>query len=368
MRDDPMIELRSDTFTLPTPGMREAMAGARVGNDVYREDPTVLALEEQASDLLGKEAACLMPSGTMANLAAIMTHVPRGGKVVCGDESDIYLHEAAGAAVCGGASYAPVVTLPDGRLPLTAIEAAFPDDPDDFEFAPVALICVENSHNRCGGRVLMPEYLSSVRALADARGVPVHVDGARVFNAAARLGCEPSALAADADTVQFCLSKGLCAPVGSVLVGDTRSVERARRIRKMLGGGMRQAGVLAAAGILALTHMRERLVEDHANASRLAAGLAGHDEIDIDPDTVETNIVMFRVAVPWTPHAFIAAVRGRGVAVAELGHGRIRAVTHAGVDTAGVDRAVEIIGDVLRAGAPKDTSPYADRNPVGGRP
>lgn len=259
MPPDIEVELRSDTFTLPTTRMREAMAQARVGNDVYREDPTVRQLEEHAADLLAKEQACFMPSGTMANLAAILAQVPRGGTLICGNESDIYLHEAGGAAACGGASYSPVVTPTDGRLPLPALGDAFPDDPSDPEFAPVALICLENTHNRSGGRVLPMDYLASVRELARSRGVLVHMDGARLFNAAAHLGQTAAELASHADTVQFCLSKGLCAPVGSILTGDRITVERARRIRKMLGGGMRQAGILAAAGIVALTEMRDRL-------------------------------------------------------------------------------------------------------------
>jgi threonine aldolase len=343
-----MIELRSDTFTLPTPRMRQAMAAAELGNDVYREDPTVRALEERAAGLLGKQAACLMPSGTMANLAAALAWVPRGGKLVCGDESDIYLHEAGGAAVCGGAVYAPVVTGADGRLPLTGIEATFPEDPDDPEFAPVALVCLENPHNRSGGRVLRPDYLRSVRDLVHRQGLPVHLDGARLFNAAVHLGVEPAELTAAADTVQFCLSKGLGAPIGSMLAGDAPVIERARRIRKMLGGGMRQAGVIAAAGLVALDEIHHRLAEDHANARRLATGLADLPAIDTDPDVVETNVVMFRVASPWTPVALIAALREGGVAVAELGHGRIRAVTHSGVTAADVDRAVVIVSDVLR--------------------
>jgi threonine aldolase len=343
-----MIELRSDTFTMPTARMREAMASAVVGNDVYREDPTVRALEEKAADLLGKPAACLMPSGTMANLAAIMAQVPRGGKVVCGDESDIYLHEAGGAAVCGGAVYSPVSTGPDGRLALDDLAASFPADPSDPEYAPVALVCLENSHNRTGGQVLSTAYVESVAALARANGIPLHIDGARLFNAAAHLAAAPAELARPADTVQFCLSKGLSAPIGSVLVGDRRTVDRAWRIRKMLGGGMRQAGVIAAAGVVALDEMRARLVDDHANARRLAVGLATVPGVEVDPAAVQTNIVMFRVAAPWTPPAFVAACADQGVAVAELGHGRIRAVTHAQIGPLDIDRAVRAIRSVLR--------------------
>ncbi len=340
-----MIDLRSDTFSQPTQRMRDAMATAVVGNDVYGEDPTVCHLEELVADLLGMEAACLMPSGTMANLAAIMAHVPRGGKLICGDESDIYVHEAGGASVCGGAVYHPVATGLDGRIALDDLAAAFPEDQTDPEFAPPALICLENSHNRRGGRVLGPPYLREVHDLARTRGVPVHLDGARLFNAATRLDLPVADLARHVDSLQFCMSKGLCAPIGSMLAGTRAVVDRARRIRKMLGGGMRQAGIVAAAGIVAVADMRLRLAEDHDNARRLAAGLADVPELIIDPGTVETNIVMFRAdPAGFTTAEFIEVLRRRGVAVGELGGtGLIRAVTYADISRDDIDRAVEII-------------------------
>jgi threonine aldolase len=340
-----VIDLRSDTFSLPTPPMREAIATAEVGNDVYREDPTVRHLEELVADVLGMDAACLMPSGTMANLTAIMAHVPRGGKLICGDESDIYLHEAGGASVCGGAVYHPVTTQADGRLALDDLAAAFPADNSDPEFAPPGLICLENTHNRRGGRVLGPRYLSEVHELARAGGVPVHLDGARFFNAVARLGLPPADLAQHVESLQFCLSKGLSAPIGSMLAGTTPVIDRARRIRKMLGGGMRQAGIIAAAGIVAMNEMRERLIEDHDNARHLAAGLAASPDLIVDTAAVETNIVMFRADPDrFTTAGFIDELGRRGVAVAELGGtGLIRAVTYADIDRAAVDRAIEII-------------------------
>lgn len=343
-----LIELRSDTFTLPTRAMRAAMANAVVGNDVYREDPTVRELEEHAADLLGKQAGCLLPSGTMANLVAIMTHLPRGRGLLCGDESDIYLHEAGGAAVCGGAVYVPVRTRSDGRLAIDDLAAGFADDEDDPEFVRIGLICLENSHNRCGGRVLSLDYLCRVRDLATARAVALHVDGARLFNAAAYLGLAPAELAQPADSVQFCLSKGLSAPIGSMLVGSGPFIDQARRIRKMLGGGMRQAGVVAAAGIVALERMRHRLTEDHVNARRLADGIATVDGIEIAPDEIQTNIVMFRLSAELgRPESFIAAMRERGVLLGELGHQRIRAVTHAGVTAAEIDHAIVVIDQVV---------------------
>jgi threonine aldolase len=346
-----VIELRSDTFTLPTPTMREAMRTAEVGNDAYGEDPTVRRLEELAATTLGKAAALFMPSGTMANLTAIMAHVPRGGRVICGDESDIYLHEAGGAAVCAGAVYTPVPTRPDGRLRIDDLVTAFPEDPADPEFAPAALICLENSHNRTGGRVLPMDYLAAVRELGLRRRVPVHLDGARLFNAATRLGVPVADIAGYADSVQFCLSKGLGAPFGSMVAGDRAFIDRCRRIRKMLGGALRQSGIMAAAGIVALTGMSRRLVVDHEHAYRLATGLAALPGVLVEPGTVETNIVFFRVAGR-PPEEFVAAVRERGLAVGVLGHGRIRAVTHAGVGAADIDRALAIVADVLGCPAP----------------
>ncbi|NUT45953.1 MAG: threonine aldolase [Saccharothrix sp.] len=345
-----MIELRSDTFTLPTPDMLKAMADAPLGDDVYGEDPTVRALEELAAGTLGKQAACLTPSGTMANLASIMAHAPRGAKVLVGDESDIHIYEAGGASVLGGVVYEPVRTGADGTLALRDLERGFPDDPDDPQFALPALICLENTHNRAGGKVLPAAYLADVRRFADERGVAVHLDGARIFNAAVASGVPVARIAEHADSAQFCLSKGLGAPIGSVVVGPADFVTEVRRLRKMLGGGMRQAGVIAAAGILAIT-THDRLAEDHANARRLAEGLSTLDGVEVDPAEVETNIVMFRVTDPrFTWRSFVAAAAAEGVAVGELGHGRIRAVTHSGVTARDVDRAVDVVRDVLKRG------------------
>lgn len=292
-----MIELRSDTFTLPTARMREAMLGAQLGDDVYGEDPTVRALEERAADLLGKAAACLLPSGTMANLAAIMTHCPRGSKILVGAESDIYVYEAHGASVVGGIGYEPLPNQADGRILLTDLAAGFPPDPEDPQFALPGLICLENTQNRCGGVVLPSEYLAEVRAFADGHGLPVHMDGARIFNAAVAAGTPVSEITRYADSVQFCLSKGLSAPIGSIVAGSAEFIRGVRRVRKMLGGGMRQAGIIAAAGLVALEET-DRLAEDHANARLLAEGLAGVAGIELDPAVVQTNIVMFRVTDP----------------------------------------------------------------------
>ncbi|MFL6127652.1 MAG: GntG family PLP-dependent aldolase [Mycobacteriales bacterium] len=346
-----MIELRSDTCTLPTRAMRRAMVTAPLGDDGYGEDPTVGRLERLAADRLGKEAACLLPSGTMANLTALLAHCPRGSTAVVGTESDIYLYEAAGASVVGAIGYLPVPNQPDGTLALPDLAAAFPEDPDDPQFALPAVVCLESPQNRCGGIPLPLGYLREVADLAHARGVALHLDGARVFNAAVALGVPAERVAEAADSVQFCLSKGLSAPIGSVVAGTAELVGRVRRVRKMLGGGMRQAGVVAAAGIVALEQMVDRLADDHANARRLAQGLARLPGISLDPPEVPTNIVLFRVEESrWDWPDLVAALGRAGVAVAGFGHGRIRAVTHSGVSRSDVDRAVEIVGEVLRAG------------------
>lgn len=341
-----MIELRSDTFTRPTGGMRAAMATAEVGDDVHGEDPTVRRLEELAGDLLGKPSACFMPSGTMANLAALMSHAARGSKVVVGDETDIYVYEAGGASVCAGLVLHPVPTQADGTLALNDLAGAFPEEPEDPQFALPGVLCLENTHNRCGGAVLPVDYLRCVRDLADQHGIPLHMDGARLFNAAVALGVPASQLSRYADSVQFCLSKGLSAPVGSMLVGDRDFIVRARRARKMLGGGMRQAGILAAAGIVALTEMPGRLADDHANARRFAEGISSLPDVELAAP-VGTNIVLFRVAGGVTWQQVVRAARDANLAISELGHGRLRAVTHADVGTEDIDNAVEILGDVL---------------------
>jgi threonine aldolase len=342
------VELRSDTFTLPSTAMLDAMRSAPLGDDVYGEDPTARALEKRAADVLGKEAACLVPSGTMGNLASILTHCPRGSTVIVGDQSDIFVYEAGGASVCGGIVYHRVANQPDGTLSIDAIEGAFPADPTDAQFALPALICLENPQNHCGGRVLPVEYLARVRALARERGVAVHLDGSRIFNAALASGVEAAELARYADSVQFCLSKGLAAPVGSMVVGSAPFIAGVRRTRKMLGGGMRQVGVLAAAGLVALEHMVSRLGDDHANAQRLAAGLAGLPGVEVDPRPVEINMVFFwlRGTGP-SIEEFVARCAALGVRVAELGSGRIRCVTHAGVTADDVDFALSVFTTVL---------------------
>ncbi|MGW3960842.1 GntG family PLP-dependent aldolase [Amycolatopsis sp. NPDC005003] len=344
-----IVELRSDTFTLPTEAMLGAMARAPLGDDVYGEDPTVRELEEKAAGVLGMAAACLMPSGTMANLATLMAHAPRGSRVLTGADSDIHVYEAHGVSVCGGVALEPVATDDRGLPCEEALEGALPEDPADPQFSRPSVVCVENTANRAGGVPLGPADLAPVRAFGRRHGLVVHVDGARIFNAAVALGVGVAELAAGAGSVQFCLSKGLSAPVGSVVTGSAELIGRVRRVRKMLGGGMRQAGVIAAAGIVALDTMVDRLAEDHEHARVLADGLAGIPGVEVDRVAVRTNMVRFRVAGPGITHQGLIDLAARdGVRLAELGRGTLRAVTHRGVEAGDVGRAVAVVAGIVR--------------------
>ena len=344
------IDLRSDTVTVPTAEMRRAMGVAEVGDDVWGEDPTVNALEERAAELLGKEAALFVSSGTQANLVALVAHLARGQELIAGAESHIVLDEAAGHAVVVGASVRQLRDRPDGTLDPEEVARAF-RDPTDFHEPPTGLIAIENAHSHSMNQPLSLAYTERIASIAHAGAVPLHVDGARFFNAVVALGTTPAALAAPADSVAFCLSKGLSCPAGSLLVGGRAFVGRARRARKLLGGGMRQAGVLAAAGLVALQPgdrgMVDRLSEDHVNARRLAEGLAGLAGIinaggiaqatpgPIDPDRVRTNFVLFRVARD--RDAFLEELRSRGILMDRYSHGQVRAVTHHGVTAADIE-------------------------------
>jgi threonine aldolase len=341
------IDLRSDTVTLPTPEMRRAIAEAPLGDDVYGEDPTINRLEALAAERVGMQAAMLVTSGTMGNLCAILAHCGRGQEALVGDESHIYHYEGGGASVLGGVALNLVATAPSGELPLAALADAV-RDPDDSHEAITQLICLENTHNRCGGVVLSTEYMQSVHLFAQERGLLVHLDGARMFNAAVALGVDARAITQHVDSVQFCLSKGLAAPVGSILAGDAAFIGRARRVRKMVGGGMRQAGIIAAAGIVALEQMVDRLAEDHANARTLAAGLASFPQIEIDQAIVQSDIVRFKLrAGLGTSAEFEQALAERGVLVSGIGRGYLRAVTHYGIDASDCEEALEVIRTTL---------------------
>jgi threonine aldolase len=347
----PTVDLRSDTVTHPSPAMREAMYRAEVGDDVYGEDPTVNRLEALAAERLGTEAALFVASGTMGNAVAILTHCRRGDEIIMGDRSHTYLYEVGGPARLNGSSIRPVLTLADGTLDRARLAQSFLGD--DIHEARTGLLCVENTHNMCGGRVLSPATLRELAAPAHMRGLPVHMDGARIFNAAVALGVPVSALAAEVDSVQFCLSKGLSAPVGSMVVGSRDFIAEARRVRKLLGGGMRQAGIIAAAGIIALNEMVDRLAEDHATAKQLAQGLANIPGIVVEPETVETNILFFGVAghdgQPGDVGPLVAAAARAGVLLSGGDDGRIRAVTHYGIDAGDIDRALSAVEQAMTA-------------------
>jgi threonine aldolase len=341
-----MIDLRSDTVTLPTPAMREAMFQAELGDDVYGEDPTVNRLEAMAAERLGKQAALFVVSGTMGNLVALLTHCGRGDEVILGTLSHTFLYEAGGSAALGGIHHWALPNHADGTLALEQIEDAI--RPDNVHAPRSRLICLENTHNRCGGAVLPPEYCDAVGALAREHSLSVHLDGARLFNAAVALGIEARELVRSVDSVSFCLSKGLSAPVGALLCGEAGFVDEARRWRKAVGGGMRQCGVLAAAGIVALEQMVDRLAEDHANAYRLAEGIAQTPGLYLDLDTVQSDIVIFEVtAEQITAAELVAVLLERGVQVSAISASRIRAVTHYGIESQDIDTTLQAITDVM---------------------
>ncbi|MEA3459504.1 MAG: low-specificity L-threonine aldolase [Chloroflexota bacterium] len=341
-----VIDLRSDTVTLPTQEMREAMYRAEVGDDVYGEDPTVNRLQEMAAERMGKEAALYVASGTMGNLVALLTYCGRGDEFIIGDLAHTFLYEAGGSAALGGIHPRTVPNQPDGTLKLSDVESAI--RPENVHFPRTQLICLENTHNRCGGVALTPEYTSSLCTLAHRHGLAVYLDGARIFNAAIALGVDVKELTKNADSVMFCLSKGLSAPVGSILCGSRDFIAGALRARKIVGGGMRQAGIIAAAGIMALETMVERLANDHANAHHLAEGLAEIPGISVDLDRVQTNIIVFElVSDRMTPADFVARLGERGVKLLAIGGNCLRAVTHYGIEAEDIEAALKVIRVVM---------------------
>jgi threonine aldolase len=376
----PSIDLRSDTVTKPTPEMRRAMADAEVGDDVFGDDPTVKALEARAADLLGKEAGLFVASGAMGNLVAQMAHLQRGQEVIAGAHSHIVLHEAASYAVVAGASVRPIEEQPDGTLELAAVGQAF-RDPSDVHDPITGLVLFENACAHANNQPVPSSYVRNLASVAHAHDVPLHIDGARFWNAVVALDEDPRELAGPADSVTFCLSKGLACPVGSVLVGSKEFIWRARRARKLIGGGMRQVGILAAAGLVALRDgdagMIDRLAEDHANARFLAESLADIPGVlspgevaqpagdRLDPERVRTNFVLFRVERD--REAFLAALERRGVLMlAFMPHnGQIRAVTHYGISRSDIEATIQAVREALgelpatAAGASTSTRAYA---------
>ncbi len=342
-----IIDLRSDTVTKPTPAMRKAMMEAEVGDDVFGEDPTVNRLEAMAAEIMGKEAALFVTSGTQGNLVSILAHCGRGDEAIVGDRSHTYLYEQGGMAQIGGVHPRVLPNRDDGTLDLDMVEAAI--RPPNVHFPRSRLIVLENTHNACYGSPIPPDYIQDVAEIAHRHGLRLHIDGARIFNAAIALGVDVKDLVQPADSVMFCLSKGLSAPVGSLVCGSREFIEQARRVRKVLGGGMRQAGVIAAAGIVALTEMVDRLAEDHENAQRLARGLAQIPGIVIDVSKVRTNIVYFDVANGKTAPQLVECAKQQGVLFLARDLRSIRVVTHYGIEATDVDRALEVIDSCMRA-------------------
>jgi threonine aldolase len=369
-----MIDLRSDTVTHPTPAMRKAMYEAELGDDVWGDDPTVNALQERAAELLGKEAALFVASGSMANLVSQLGHLGRGQETIAGASTHIVDDEQAGHAVVVGTSIRQMRENPDGTFDLDELEEAF-RDPSDPHQPITGLVAIENTHAHSMGQPLSLEYTQAVAKIAHAHGVPLHVDGARFFDAVVAQGLTPRQLAEPSDSVAFCLSKGLACPIGSMVVGSKEFIYKAWRGRKLVGGGMRQVGIVAAAGLVALSDSPDgtiaRLAEDHANARRLAEGLAALDGIEspgglaqpapgpLDPRRAATNFVVFRVR--GNRAAFLDAIKSRDVLMTEYNHGTIRAVTHYGVTEADIDRVVAACAHALRESTTRTAAATMER-------
>lgn len=340
------IDLRSDTVTLPTQAMREAIYNTELGDDVFGEDPITNRLEKIAAERMGKEAAMMVASGTMGNLVSVLTHCSRGEEVILGDLSHTFLYEAGGISAVGGIHPHTIANQYDGTMRLEDIEQAIRGS--NVHFPRSRLICLENTHNRCNGSALTPEYTESVAKLAHERDLFVHLDGARIFNAAVALGVDVKELTCHTDSVSFCLSKGLSSPVGSIICGTSQFIAEARRNRKVLGGGMRQSGIIAAAGIEALEHMVDRLVEDHENARRLAEGIAKIPGLSLDLGKIHTNIVYFDIAdKQFDAGTLVTQLAARAVKVLQVGPGRLRAVTHYGISTDDIDLVLAAISEAM---------------------
>ena len=337
------IDLRSDTVTHPTEVMRQAMANAEVGDDVYGDDPTVIRLEKLASEMLGKEAALFVPSGTFANQLAIMTHTKRGDEILLGDECHILMHEVGAAAVLSGVQ---TRTFPadKGMVDIKTLEKMIRGS--DIHFPDTGMICMENAHS--SGAVVTLDNMEAVYNLAKSKGIPVHLDGARVFNAAVSLDTDVKNIAAYADSVNVCLSKGLCAPVGSLLLGTSDFIEKARKNRKLMGGGLRQVGILAAAGIIALTEMVSRLDEDHKNARYLADKLEEIEQCHVKRDRLDINMVFFTLPESVIGESdLISGLNSENIRINGLEDGEYRFVTNYGVSTQDIDKVVQIMKNII---------------------
>lgn len=339
-----IIDLRSDTVSLPTDEMREAIYRAELGDDVYGEDPTVNALEAKAAQIFGMESAVLVASGTMGNLVASLAQCQRGDEVIVGNKSHLLLYEVANLAVTGGIQIRPIENKDDGTFDLNELELVIRGD--DIHVPRTKMVVIENTHNRCSGAVIGLDHIKEISTLARSRDMKVHIDGARIFNAALALGVTPDKLVENADTITFCLSKGLSCPIGSIVCGSKETILEVRRNRKMLGGGMRQAGIFAAAGVVALDTMVDRMSEDHNNAKTLAQGIAEIDGLQVEPNMIKTNIVIVEVlAKPITK--FISDLKEKGLLVSHADTNRVRLVTHYGIEESDISKTLEIVDSAI---------------------
>ena len=340
-----LIDLRSDTVTKPTEKMRKAMYKAEVGDDVYRDDPTIIELEYKAAKKLGKEAALFVPSGTMGNQVAVLTHTQRGEEIILEENSHIFINEVGGIAILAGVQ-AKTLKGVSGALNVNDVENAIREE--DIHYPKTSLICIENTHNKAGGKVIPIENMKSIYELGKKHSIPIHLDGARIFNASTYLNVDVKEIAQFADSINFCLSKGLCAPIGSVLVGSNEFINKARKNRKLLGGGMRQAGILAAAGIIALDEMTLRLQEDHENAKNLAEGLAEIPGIHLDVEGVQTNIIMVDVSgMGINGNQLADSLKKYNILINGSKDGNIRLVTHAYINKHGIDKVLKSFKNLI---------------------
>ena len=341
-----IIDLRSDTVTLPSDEMRQSIANADLGDDVFREDPTINQLESKSSELFGKEAAIFVPSGTMGNLASILAHCDRGTEIILGDKSHTFLYEGGGISAFGGIHSRQLPNQDDGTLDVEEIKSAIRTENDHFP--KTSAISLENTHNMCFGMPLSVEYINSVALIAKENGLKLHIDGARIFNAAVALNVAVKDLVENADSVTFCLSKGLAAPVGSVVCGGEKFIYQVRRNRKALGGGMRQAGILAAAGLLSLNLAESQLLEDHKNAKLLAEGIAQINGLTIDEKKVQTNIIYFGLnSQKLTGSQLVSKMEGRGIKFFETSSNRFRLVTHYGITRDDIEKTLEVLDKIV---------------------
>ena len=349
LKEATMIDLRSDTVTKPTPAMRQAMAEAEVGDDVFAGDPTINRLQERVASLLGKEDALYMPSGSMANQASLRAHTQSGDEIIAHQDSHIYHYEGGAPAALSGCS---LKLLAGARGQFAADDVRAGIRPKDSHFPQSRLIVIENTHNRGGGSVWSIDAIAKIRAVADEHGLHMHLDGARLMNACAAKGCQPTEYTQYFDTVSICFSKGLGAPVGSAVASTRETIGKVHRYRKMFGGGMRQGGIIAAGALYALDHHVDRLVDDHANAKRLGGAVVKLAGVSIDIETIETNIVYFDVdAETGTAKQVCDKLYEAGVWMLPIGPQRVRAVTHLDVSAADIEKAIELLGSVLGAAA-----------------